>query len=69
MPSEWFNHFLFRKATLFDILFSTTDCAGTSASIQYGTGAISGFFSFDNVKVGDRVVKNQVLEYLLLYMS
>ncbi|KAM1108628.1 hypothetical protein ACFX13_005334 [Malus domestica] len=32
---------------------------GTSASIQYGTGAISGFFSEDNVKVGDIVVKNQ----------
>ncbi|KAG2684340.1 hypothetical protein I3760_10G072600 [Carya illinoinensis] len=32
---------------------------GTSAAIQYGTGAISGFFSCDNVKVGDRVVMNQ----------
>ncbi|TQD74791.1 hypothetical protein C1H46_039681 [Malus baccata] len=32
---------------------------GTSASIQYGSGAISGFFSNDNVKVGDIVVKNQ----------
>ncbi|KAI4295931.1 hypothetical protein L6164_035924 [Bauhinia variegata] len=32
---------------------------GTSAAIQYGTGAISGFFSYDNVKVGDIVVKNQ----------
>lgn len=36
-------------------------CAGTSASIQYGTGAISGFFSNDNVKVGDIVVKKQVI--------
>ncbi|XP_023519708.1 aspartic proteinase isoform X2 [Cucurbita pepo subsp. pepo] len=33
---------------------------GTSASIRYGTGAVSGFFSYDNVKVGDLVVKEQV---------
>ncbi|KAK7359801.1 hypothetical protein VNO77_01766 [Canavalia gladiata] len=33
---------------------------GTSASIQYGTGAISGFFSYDNVQVGDIAVENQV---------
>ncbi|XP_050368495.1 aspartic proteinase-like [Argentina anserina] len=32
---------------------------GKSASIQYGTGSISGFFSNDNVKVGDLVVKDQ----------
>ncbi|KAK6124503.1 hypothetical protein DH2020_041756 [Rehmannia glutinosa] len=32
---------------------------GKSAAIQYGTGAISGFFSEDNVKVGDLVVKGQ----------
>lgn len=32
---------------------------GKSADIHYGTGAISGFFSEDNVKVGDLVVKNQ----------
>uniref|UniRef100_A0A6N2MB49 Peptidase A1 domain-containing protein n=2 Tax=Salix viminalis TaxID=40686 RepID=A0A6N2MB49_SALVM len=32
---------------------------GTSAAIQYGTGSISGFFSEDNVQVGDIVVKNQ----------
>ncbi|XP_057728290.1 aspartic proteinase-like [Arachis stenosperma] len=32
---------------------------GTAVAIQYGTGAISGFFSYDNVKVGDIVVKNQ----------
>lgn len=36
-------------------------CAGKPASIQYGTGAISGFFSNDNVKVGDIVVKDQVI--------
>lgn len=34
---------------------------GTAAAIHYGTGAISGFFSYDNVKVGDIVVKNQVM--------
>ncbi|KAJ6754146.1 BETA-SITE APP-CLEAVING ENZYME ISOFORM A-RELATED [Salix purpurea] len=32
---------------------------GKSAEIHYGTGAISGFFSQDHVKVGDLVVKNQ----------
>ncbi|CAN1242997.1 Aspartic proteinase A1 [Linum perenne] len=38
---------------------STYKKNGKSAAIQYGTGAISGFFSQDNVKVGDLVVKNQ----------
>uniref|UniRef100_A0A7C9DPF6 Peptidase A1 domain-containing protein n=1 Tax=Opuntia streptacantha TaxID=393608 RepID=A0A7C9DPF6_OPUST len=38
---------------------STYKKNGTSASIRYGTGAISGFFSEDNVKVGDLVVKHQ----------
>lgn len=38
---------------------STYKRNGTSASIRYGTGAISGFFSEDNVKVGDLVVKHQ----------
>lgn len=38
------------------IIFST----GKPAEIHYGTGAISGFFSQDHVKVGDLVVKNQV---------
>ncbi|WCJ32959.1 Aspartic proteinase [Euphorbia peplus] len=33
---------------------------GKSAAIHYGTGAISGFFSEDHVKVGDLVVKDQV---------
>ncbi|KAF2304957.1 hypothetical protein GH714_000716 [Hevea brasiliensis] len=32
---------------------------GKSAEIQYGSGAISGFFSYDNVNVGDLVVKDQ----------
>ncbi|XP_059286072.1 aspartic proteinase [Lycium ferocissimum] len=38
---------------------STYKKNGKSAAIHYGTGAISGFFSQDNVKVGDLVVKNQ----------
>ncbi|KAH9651951.1 Aspartic proteinase A1 [Citrus sinensis] len=32
---------------------------GKSADIHYGTGAISGFFSEDHVKIGDLVVKDQ----------
>lgn len=36
-------------------------CAGKPADIHYGTGAISGYFSQDHVKVGDLVVKNQVV--------
>lgn len=36
-------------------------CAGKPASIQYGTGAISGFFSNDNVKIGNIFVKDQVI--------
>ncbi|KAG8365392.1 hypothetical protein BUALT_Bualt18G0099900 [Buddleja alternifolia] len=32
---------------------------GKPAAIRYGTGSISGFFSEDNVKVGDLVVKGQ----------
>ncbi|KAJ7967721.1 aspartic proteinase-like [Quillaja saponaria] len=38
---------------------STYKKNGTSAAIHYGTGAISGFFSYDNVKLGDIVVKKQ----------
>ncbi|XP_078181501.1 aspartic proteinase oryzasin-1-like [Carex rostrata] len=34
---------------------------GSSASITYGTGAVSGFFSQDSVTVGDLVVKKQLL--------
>nr|GMD10170.1 aspartic proteinase-like [Ipomoea batatas] len=33
--------------------------SGTAAAIQYGSGAISGFFSNDNVQVGDLIVKHQ----------
>ncbi|KAD6454173.1 hypothetical protein E3N88_08879 [Mikania micrantha] len=39
----------------FTVIFDT----GTSAAIQYGTGAISGYFSQDAVILGDLVVKNQ----------
>lgn len=38
---------------------STYKKNGKSADIHYGTGAISGFFSEDNVQVGDLVVKDQ----------
>ncbi|KAH1243811.1 Aspartic proteinase A2 [Glycine max] len=38
---------------------STYKKNGTAAAIQYGTGAISGFFSYDSVRVGDIFVKNQ----------
>ncbi|KAF8391571.1 hypothetical protein HHK36_023877 [Tetracentron sinense] len=38
---------------------STYKKNGKSAEIHYGTGAISGFFSQDHVKIGDLVVKNQ----------
>ncbi|KAF8031573.1 hypothetical protein BT93_D0709 [Corymbia citriodora subsp. variegata] len=38
---------------------STYKRNGKPASIQYGTGAISGFFSNDNVQVGDLVIKDQ----------
>ncbi|KNA15185.1 hypothetical protein SOVF_100540 [Spinacia oleracea] len=41
---------------------SSTYCKnGKAAAIKYGSGAISGFFSEDNVEVGDLVVKNQEL--------
>uniref|UniRef100_A0A0E0C5N4 Peptidase A1 domain-containing protein n=1 Tax=Oryza meridionalis TaxID=40149 RepID=A0A0E0C5N4_9ORYZ len=38
---------------------STYKKNGKPASIHYGTGAISGYFSQDSVKVGDVAVKNQ----------
>ncbi|KAL3850888.1 hypothetical protein ACJIZ3_012770 [Penstemon smallii] len=40
-------------------LSSTYKKNGKSAAIKYGTGAISGFFSEDNVKIGDLIVKDQ----------
>ncbi|WCJ20203.1 Aspartic proteinase [Euphorbia peplus] len=38
---------------------STYKKDGTSAEIQYGSGAIAGFFSYDSVEVGNLVVKDQ----------
>ncbi|XP_019098210.1 PREDICTED: aspartic proteinase A3-like [Camelina sativa] len=38
---------------------STYKKNGKPASIRYGTGAIAGYFSYDDVKVGDLVVKEQ----------
>lgn len=43
--------------------------AGKSADIHYGSGAISGFFSQDNVKVGDLVVKKQVLVSAFCFLN
>lgn len=37
-----------------------TEIAGKPCKINYGFGMILGFFSEDNIKVGDLVVKNQV---------
>lgn len=39
---------------------STYTANGKSCSISYGSGSIAGFFSQDNVAVGDVVVKDQV---------
>lgn len=39
---------------------STYTGNGTRCQIKYGTGSLSGFFSQDNVTVGDLVVKDQV---------
>ena len=36
---------------------------GKSVAIHYGTGAIIGYFSQDNVQVGGVVVENQVCAY------
>lgn len=47
-----FGNFLIKS--LLNFLYT-----GTSAAIHYGSGAISGFFSSDNVQVGDLSVKNQ----------
>lgn len=47
----------------FLIFLSLICCAGKSAEIRYGTGAIAGFFSEDHTTVGDLVVKNQVRKF------
>ncbi|XP_078168677.1 phytepsin-like [Carex rostrata] len=53
MACYFHNRYTSRKS-------STYKEDGTSASITYGTGAISGFFSQDSVTVGDLVVKKQL---------
>ncbi|KAK9051804.1 hypothetical protein SSX86_028432 [Deinandra increscens subsp. villosa] len=40
-------------------LSQTYKANGTIAAIQYGTGSISGYFSEDNVKIGDLVINDQ----------
>lgn len=40
---------------------------GKSCSIRYGSGSIYGYFSQDNVQVGDLVVKDQVGYFVLYY--
>ncbi|KAL8267729.1 hypothetical protein R6Q59_001527 [Mikania micrantha] len=41
-------------------LSQTYKANGTAAAIQYGTGSISGYFSEDNLQVGDLVINNQI---------
>ncbi|KAL6207145.1 hypothetical protein ACLB2K_024390 [Fragaria x ananassa] len=58
------NKCYFSVACYFHAKYKSSDSStykknGKSAAIQYGTGSISGFFSNDNVKVGDLVVKDQ----------
>lgn len=54
---------LLRKYCKLWQLFLHSFCSGKSADIHYGTGAISGFFSQDSVKLGDLTVKDQVKLY------
>jgi hypothetical protein len=42
--------------------------SGTPASIHYGTGGIAGFYSQDQVTVGNLVVQNQVLHFPSCYL-
>jgi hypothetical protein len=48
-----------RRLIRSNVLFLLVN-SGTSCKIAYGSGAISGFFSQDNVKLGDVVVKDVV---------
>lgn len=41
---------------------------GKSCKISYGSGIISGFFSKDNVLVGEVVAKDQVGHFLCIYL-
>ncbi|KAI3753371.1 hypothetical protein L2E82_25423 [Cichorium intybus] len=54
----------FSVACLFHPKYKSSQSAtykknGKSAAIQYGTGAISGFFSQDSIKLGDFTIKEQ----------
>lgn len=53
---------------LYFSLYSNNLFAGKSAEIHYGTGAISGFFSQDHVKLGDLIVTNQVVLIKILIL-
>lgn len=59
---KYFHSTLFCIVILCDLVSDNSSIwhTGEPAAIQYGSGAISGFFSDDNVKVGDLVVKDQV---------
>ena len=39
---------------------SSSNCSGETCKITYGSGSIAGFFSYDDVLVGDLTVKSQV---------
>jgi hypothetical protein len=49
-------------------LLSCLITPGKPAAIQYGTGAIAGFFSEDSVKLGDLDVNDQVSAHLDLFV-
>lgn len=60
--------FVVRSDFFFFFSHESLSCyLGTHAAIQYGTGAVSGFFSYDNVKVGDVVVKDVVMLIFIPY--
>jgi hypothetical protein len=44
---------------------SWSNCSGETCKITYGSGSIAGFFSYDDVLVGDLTVKSQVNLMLL----
>lgn len=53
IPCYFHSKYVARKS-------STYTANGKSCHIKYGSGSISGFFSQDNVEIGDLVVKDQV---------
>jgi len=44
---------------------SSSNCSGETCKITYGSGSIAGFFSYDDVLVGDLTVKSQVVNLIL----